>query len=73
MEAIQSFSEPIPRKGTETIPDQVSYGKTVNVFQNLFPARGRKRCAYWLMVQFTSICSFSEPIPRKGTETTVVT
>jgi len=38
------------------------------VFQNLFPARGRKRC-------FKAVGSgqgsgrFSEPIPRKGTET----
>jgi len=40
----------------------------LTVFQNLFPARGRKR--YWiLLVLRHPYFSFSEPIPRKGTET----
>jgi len=39
-----SFSEPIPRKGTETIPKtNTFYAMCEIVFQNLFPARGRKQ------------------------------
>jgi len=92
------FSEPIPRKGTETSmakPDPEGEGEAV--FQNLFPARGRKldflekrrsglkkqngqffrtyspqgdgnsHYARDRAKQF--FASFSEPIPRKGTET----
>jgi len=64
------FSEPIPRKGTETI---VVFSQSVSpvlgkVFQNLFPARGRKLFLANSADRF-SLSSFSEPIPRKGTET----
>jgi len=39
-----SFSEPIPRKGTETYCNLSCVGRQlITVFQNLFPARGRKR------------------------------
>jgi len=113
------FSEPIPRKGTET-QSTLSFhlGVIFRVFQNLFPARGRKhqllfQLPRWFFLQFfrtyspqgdgntgcTKIPvpylffrtyspqgdgnktnrrsglgakikpSFSEPIPRKGTET----
>jgi len=63
------FSEPIPRKGTETGSNRIRSAALVRkVFQNLFPARGRKRT-----VMCPSSASqnmrFSEPIPRKGTET----
>jgi len=40
------------------------------VFQNLFPARGRKRCSLHLFL--CSYQRFSEPIPRKGTETLAI-
>jgi len=40
-----------------------------NVFQNLFPARGRKRFRNLLLKRICVFASFSEPIPRKGTET----
>jgi len=36
------FSEPIPRKGTETFIEDSSNSTIQIVFQNLFPARGRK-------------------------------
>jgi len=42
----QSFSEPIPRKGTETFLTDAEVAEEhpgMRVFQNLFPARGRKR------------------------------
>jgi len=38
-----SFSEPIPRKGTETSCVVIFGSNRFTVFQNLFPARGRKR------------------------------
>jgi len=37
------FSEPIPRKGTETFGCAIKKTVLSMVFQNLFPARGRKR------------------------------
>jgi len=39
------------------------------VFQNLFPARGRKPHQSTQSVDYLCRASFSEPIPRKGTET----
>jgi len=117
------FSEPIPRKGTETSDNPtvplsltlpsffrtyspqgdgnlagtaLSVDASTKVFQNLFPARGRKLRRYsmnlaisMLLIAFfrtyspqgdgnyffflgnqcAVIARFSEPIPRKGTET----
>ncbi len=40
---VVSFSEPIPRKGTETTPAvEEERSEDVVVFQNLFPERGLK-------------------------------
>ncbi len=90
------FSEPIPRKGTETrsagLPPHID--DRCSVFQNLFPERGLKRVCtrlgrwWWLGDVFQNLFPerglkpsweltvkhwgnwcFSEPIPRKGTET----
>jgi len=64
------FSEPIPRKGTETLPQLLPMTVTQHeVFQNLFPARGRKLLCSLLLLNYCHLLSFSEPIPRKGTET----
>jgi len=41
----------------------------VKVFQNLFPARGRKHARNAYKLGLFDMFSFSEPIPRKGTET----
>jgi len=70
LRVFSSFSEPIPRKGTETQGFSKLGEQHHGVFQNLFPARGRKL----LLTQqgFRLSCKkygFSEPIPRKGTET----
>ncbi len=63
------FSEPIPRKGTETTPDTAQAGtKLYEVFQNLFPERGLK-LMHILTTLLARLRCFSEPIPRKGTET----
>jgi len=44
---IKGFSEPIPRKGTETLLISSRRVTPANVvFQNLFPARGRKQSKY---------------------------
>jgi len=65
------FSEPIPRKGTETALVNSGAEKVeLIVFQNLFPARGRKLLLHSQGCH-PSLYSFSEPIPRKGTETLV--
>ncbi len=113
-----SFSEPIPRKGTETFSMHTLHTWRGKVFQNLFPERGLKRWRLrwrhlltdwffrtyspkgdWNTAQSTVSAappisvfqnlfperglkqrvvvvlrarqpvSFSEPIPRKGTET----
>jgi len=42
------------------------------VFQNLFPARGRKPCQPFLLFYTSNKHRFSEPIPRKGTETAYI-
>jgi len=42
---------------------------STSVFQNLFPARGRKPGASVSSNYGDLIAGFSEPIPRKGTET----
>jgi len=65
------FSEPIPRKGTETKPFKISLASLfIEVFQNLFPARGRKLPSTGMeLSSYSGEASFSEPIPRKGTET----
>ncbi len=65
------FSEPIPRKGTETLvakPCKLGCSFLL-VFQNLFPERGLKRFRPLFEGITEEKKSFSEPIPRKGTET----
>jgi len=64
------FSEPIPRKGTET--SKLCGHRlmiAIIVFQNLFPARGRKPSLLIAQQRWPCMAGFSEPIPRKGTET----
>jgi len=63
------FSEPIPRKGTETVSISIIIILSTFVFQNLFPARGRKLNCEDLSYMGHKVNRFSEPIPRKGTET----
>ncbi len=45
--------------------------KFLIVFQNLFPERGLKRDALLRCLRAERLWRFSEPIPRKGTETDI--
>jgi len=67
--SLTRFSEPIPRKGTETELSDLEQQLQRGVFQNLFPARGRKLTAVDAGMELHWFYRFSEPIPRKGTET----
>jgi len=64
----ESFSEPIPRKGTET-PAFSPYPETGKklFFRTYSPQGDGNR--YSRVIQSYSTKGFSEPIPRKGTET----
>jgi len=96
MQSRDCFSEPIPRKGTETIIGKLERIIGQSVFQNLFPERGLKHLLHRNGISALSLhrvfqnlfperglkpvdrdlgdvvlldLGFSEPIPRKGTET----
>ncbi len=64
---IPRFSEPIPRKGTETILPDVDArvcSKSV-VFQNLFPERGLKPF-FWVCYYLCRLLVFQNLFPERG-------
>jgi len=69
----RSFSEPIPRKGTETArPVKIEEKKNQVRFSEPIPRKGTETFWEKYLHEPFIITSFSEPIPRKGTETTTL-
>jgi len=70
LELHQGFSEPIPRKGTETLYLlSVSLTGSLFRFSEPIPRKGTETRTNPKKHKLPTISGFSEPIPRKGTET----
>jgi len=66
----KGFSEPIPRKGTETYIIQEGDSQRQAMFFRTYSPQGDGNVISVCPCPLTSnLSSFSEPIPRKGTET----
>jgi len=66
-----SFSEPIPRKGTETMLSSIQkrFLQLATGFSEPIPRKGTETFIQYEVVDLELSTGFSEPIPRKGTET----
>jgi len=72
---LEGFSEPNPRKGTETMEFNTEMGigqLPIQCFSEPNPRKGTETWMLRVTVYFPVSC-FSEPNPRKGTETTTET